>query len=146
MADKMAAVYQLVSARRCGHSNLVIFIHSYSNFHIWIACIKLWFKFEYVFCLANELYIWLYRHNLPFLQAIHNSYNCFGVCDNALNTPSNRRVGKGGVAILWHRSLDNQVSPLDIDSDHICGIQYRVSPNIHYYILQVYAPSSNHPI
>ena len=57
---------------------------------------------------------WLYRHNLHFLQAIHNSYNCFGVCDNALNTPSNRRVGKGGVAILWHRSLDNQVSPLDI--------------------------------
>ena len=65
---------------------------------------------------------WLYRHNLHFLQAIHNSYNCFGVCDNALNTPSNRRVGKGGVAVLWHRSLDYQVSPLDIDSDRICGI------------------------
>ena len=89
---------------------------------------------------------WLYRHSLHCLQAIHNSSNCFGVCNNALNTPSNRRVGKGGVAILWHRSLDNQVSPLDIDSDRICGIQYRVSPNIHYYILQVYAPCSNHPI
>ena len=50
------------------------------------------------------------------------------------------------MAILWHRSLDNQVTPLDIDSDRICVIQFRISRQLHLYILQVYAPSSNHPV
>ena len=89
---------------------------------------------------------WLYQHYLHFLQAIHRNYNCFGVCDNDLKTPSNRKVSKGGVALLCHRSLDHQVSVLDINSDCICGVQYRVSQSLHFYILQVYAPSSNHPI
>ena len=98
--------------------------------------------------LKREVFIFLgcHQHNLHFLQAIHSNYNCFGVSDNDLKTPSNRKVGKGGVALLWHRSLDHQVSPLDIDSDRICGVQYRVSQSLHFYILQVYAPSSNHPI
>ena len=89
---------------------------------------------------------WLYRHNLHFLQSINCSYNSFGVCDNDLLMPSNRRVGKGGVAILWHKSLDHHVTPLDITSDRICGIQYRLNQHLHFYILQVYAPSSNHPV
>ena len=89
---------------------------------------------------------WLYRHNLHFLQAINSNYNCFGICDHDLDNPSNRKVGKGGVAILWHRSLDSQVTPLDIDSDRICGIQFRISRQLHFCILQVYAPSSNHPV
>ena len=71
--------------------------------------------------------IWLFQLNLHFLQAIHSNYNCFGRCDNDLKTPSNRRVGKGGVALLWHRSLDHQVSPLDIG-----GVQYRVIQSLHF--------------
>ena len=86
------------------------------------------------------------RGPLHFLQAINSNYTCFGICDHDLDNPSNRKVSKGGVAILWHRSLDNQVTPLDIDSDRICGIQFRISRQWHFYILQVYAPSSNHPI
>ena len=89
---------------------------------------------------------WLYQHNLHFLQAINSNYNCFGICDHDLDIPNNRKVGKGGLAILWHRSLDNQVTQLDIDSDRICGIQFRISQQLHFYILQVYAPSSNHPV
>ena len=54
MADKMAAPYQFASIRFCGHSNLVIFILISSNFHIWIAFITLWFKFEYEFCPTND--------------------------------------------------------------------------------------------
>ena len=50
------------------------------------------------------------------------------------------------MAILWHRSLDNQVTQLDIDSDRICGIQFRISQQLHFYVLQVYAPSSNHTV
>ena len=51
MAFKMAAAYQFPS---CGPSNLVIFIPISFKFHIWIASIKLWFKFEYWFCMTNN--------------------------------------------------------------------------------------------
>ena len=68
------------------------------------------------------------------------------MCDNDLLMPSNRRVGKGGVAILWHKSLDHHVTPLDITSDRICGIHYRLNQHLNFYILQVYAPSSNHSV
>ena len=53
MADKIAT-YQFASVRCCGHSNLVIFILISSNFHIWVASIKLWFKFEYEFCPTKD--------------------------------------------------------------------------------------------
>ena len=50
MADNMATPYQFTFSHCCGHSNLVIS----SKFHIWIASIKPWFKFEYKFCLTND--------------------------------------------------------------------------------------------
>ena len=43
---------------------------------------------------------WLYQHNLHFLQAIHINHNCFGVCNNDLKTPSNRKVGKAGSTVM----------------------------------------------
>ena len=46
--------YQFASVRCYDHSNLVIFILISSNFHIWIASTKLWFKFEYEFCLTID--------------------------------------------------------------------------------------------
>ena len=50
MADKMAAAYQFVSIRCCGHSNLVSFNRISSKFHIWFASVKPWSKFDYEFC------------------------------------------------------------------------------------------------
>ena len=89
---------------------------------------------------------WLYRQNLHFIDSINANYTGFGVCDNDLMMPSSRKIGKGGVALLWHRALNNNVTPLDIDSDRICGIQYRLSKNSFFYIFQVYAPCSSHSI
>ena len=54
MADKMAAAYQFASVHCCGHSNFLIFLPISSNFHIWIASITLWLKFEYEFCPTND--------------------------------------------------------------------------------------------
>ena len=36
------------------HFNLVIFNQIFSKFHVWIASIKLLFKFEYRLCLMNN--------------------------------------------------------------------------------------------
>ena len=44
---------------------------------------------------------------------------------------------------MWHNSLSRRISCLDIESDRICGIQFRLNRNNFVYILQVYAPCSN---
>lgn len=43
---------------------------------------------------------WLYKHDLLFLESINNSYKSHAVSDPDLLTPSNRRVGKGDLALL----------------------------------------------
>ena len=55
-------------------------------------------------------------------------------------------MGKGGVALMWHKSLNNSITTLDIDSDRMCGIQYRICSNRYIYFIQVYAPCSNYPV
>ena len=89
---------------------------------------------------------WLYSHDLHFLNSIHHSYNGFGKSDGTLSLPSNRRVGKGGVALIWHTSLNEHVTPLNVDSDRIVGVQFQASKNNFWYIFQVYLPCTNHPV
>ena len=89
---------------------------------------------------------WLNSSNLHFVSSIHKDYLAYGVIDNDLRTPGCRTIGKGGVAIMWHRPLNSCVTPLDIDSDRICGVQYKLSANMYIYVLQVYAPCSSHSI
>ena len=55
-------------------------------------------------------------------------------------------MGKGGVALMWHKSLNKNITTLDIDSDRMCGIQYRICSNRYIYFIQVYAPCSNYPV
>ena len=75
---------------------------------------------------------WLYPQNLHFLDTIHRDYTGFGVCDNDLMSISRRKVGKGVAALLWHRALNDIVTPLDIDSDRICDVQFRFNENLFY--------------
>ena len=86
---------------------------------------------------------WLFNHNMHFIDSINSAYTGFGIADNSLLLNNNRNIGKGGVALLWRRSMSTWISPLDIDSDRICGIQLTLG-NSRFYIIQVYAPSSNH--
>ena len=99
----------------------------------------------------NEVHIigisehWLFNHNMHFLDSINSEYTGFGIADNSLLFNNSRNIGKGGVALLWHKSMSTCISSLDIDSDRICGIQLTWS-NVCFYIIQVYAPSSNHAL
>ena len=52
--------------------------------------------------------------------------------------------GHGAVAIFWKQTLDDFVSPLEIDSDRIVGIQIEAPNQDPLFILSVYLPSSNH--
>jgi len=53
---------------------------------------------------------WLYENNVHFLNSVFANYNHLTICDKDLNMPSKRRVGKGGVALLWRKDIDNNVS------------------------------------
>ena len=63
--------------------------------------------------------------------------------DNDLRLANVRRPGKGGIAIMWHNSISNSITRLDIESDRICAIQLRLNRNNFVYNLQIYAPCSN---
>ena len=89
---------------------------------------------------------WLYSHDLHFLNSLHQDYNGFGCSDKSLSASSKRRVGKGGVALMWHRKFNSMISPMTIDCDRIIGIQLQLSENSTLYIIQVYLPCSNHSI
>ncbi|MEW8562290.1 MAG: hypothetical protein AB2541_09300, partial [Candidatus Thiodiazotropha sp.] len=96
------------------------------------------------FCGISEH--WLFEKNLHFLSELDRNYNSHGVCDSDLKLPSQRRVGKGGVAILWHKKHENNVYPLNIDDDRIVGIKYEINTTCSIYLIQVYLPCSNHSI
>ena len=84
---------------------------------------------------------WLYKKDLHFLDSVDSDYNYSAVSDSDLELPSRRKVGKGGVALFWKRTIDSRVSILNIDDDRL-----QVSHNSYTYIIQAYLPSANHPI
>ena len=53
---------------------------------------------------------WLYEKDLIFLNEINGNYMCHAVSDFDLMIPGHRRVGKGGVALLWHKKLNSRVT------------------------------------
>ena len=89
---------------------------------------------------------WLYEKDLIFLYQINSNYICHAVSDFDLKFPGRRRVGKGGVALLWNKRLNSLITPLPFEDDRIIGLQLEISPSFYIYILQVYLPCSNHPI
>lgn len=89
---------------------------------------------------------WLFDNNLLFLESIDNMYCSHAVSDYSLALPSNRRVGKGGVALLWKRSINHMITPLEIEDDRIIGIRVQINPENILYVFEVYVPCSNHGI
>ena len=96
------------------------------------------------FCGLSEH--WLYNHNLHFIDAIDNNYKCHAIADYSLDVPSHRRVGKGGVALMWHINYDRYITPLSVDDDRIVGVQFQVAPQHYLFIFQLYLPCRNHSI
>jgi len=58
-------------------------------------------------------------------------------CDRELQLDgiySTIHIGKGGVAIMWHKKHTNSVTPLCIDDDRIIGVQYKMSSSQFLYV------------
>ena len=101
-------------------------------------------KYDIDICGISEH--WLHDYNLYFMKHLNSVYNYHAVSDFDLSCPLAKKAGKGGVAILWHKRLDNMITPLPIEDDHIIGIQFQVHPQLYVFIFQVYLPCTNHSI
>ena len=88
----------------------------------------------------------LMPQNVHFIDTLISDYKFTVTCDNSLSPWSKRRVGKGGVALMWHKRYDSCIVPLQIESDRVCGIQFQTSPGEYWFIFQVYLPCSNHSV
>ena len=89
---------------------------------------------------------WLYEKDLIFLDQVNSSYKCHAVSDSDLEFLGRRRVGKGGVALLWHNRIDHIFTPLSFEDDRIIGLQHEISPLNYVYLFHVYLPCSNYQI
>jgi exonuclease III len=94
-----------------------------------------------ILCISEH---WLFPEMLSFLDSIHIDYTGYGVSCKDLDPIASHRRGKGGVAILFKKSIQHMVTSLDIDDDRICGISVSFCKDIVIKILSVYLPSSNH--
>ena len=79
---------------------------------------------------------WLYEKDLHFLNQIHSNYHCHAVSDFSLCFPGRRRVGKGGVAILWHKKHNVNIVPLFFDDDRIIGVKFVLNHNCSLYFFK----------
>jgi len=95
---------------------------------------KLLYEKDTTICGRSEH--WLYENNVHFLDSVFSNYKPFTVCGKDLSLPSKRRVGKGGVTLLWGKDIDDHVSPLMCDDDRIIDIHYQVSPSNYVFIFQ----------
>ena len=86
---------------------------------------------------------WLLQHNAHILRQIDSDYNGHIVTCSNPSYYNGRFIGKGGVAILWHRALDNYVEIIPTTSDRIAAIRMCMQ-GISIVIIQVYLPSTNH--
>ena len=96
------------------------------------------------FCGISEH--WLYKSSIHFVNSLNTEYRCHVICDSSLDLPSRRRVGKGGVGLMWKSKYDKYVTPLTLNDDRICGIQYQISRDSFLFLFQVYLPCRNHSI
>ena len=87
-------------------------------------------------CLFDE------QRNL--LETLSDSYKGKVICSDDNPDFITGKRGHGSMAIFWKQTLDDFVSPFEIDSDHIVGIQIEALDQDPLFILSVSLPSSSH--
>ncbi|MES9903946.1 MAG: reverse transcriptase family protein [Sedimenticola sp.] len=88
---------------------------------------------------------WLLPENTSVLDSFNACYKSYSVTAKDLCCLNNRRVGKGGVAFLWHTRIDKMVRIIDTDDDRIVVLKL-ILPTENIYFIQVYLPTSRYPL
>ena len=78
-----------------------------------------------------------------FLNSVHSIYSAFTLCDASVGPSA--RCGKGGVAIMYRKSCQFTISPLNIHiNDIVVGIQIDCKYLRPIYAFSLYLPSVNY--
>ena len=87
----------------------------------------------------------MFEDSLNYLNTLDPGYASTGVSDASINPHNPNRRGKGGVALLWKKSI-LATSIVIQDEDRIIGISLKSNSGSIFYIFAVYLPSTNHTI
>lgn len=89
---------------------------------------------------------WLFPDSVAFIDSINTSYKSYARTDAKLNPLDPYRRGKGGVALMWKKTLDACVTPIDEPQtcdDRVIGIRVNLPNKRGLIIFSVYLPSTN---
>ena len=86
----------------------------------------------------------LLKQNAHVLKNCHNQYHSHIVTSESpyRSTITGRLHGRGGVALMWHSSLNEVVQIVPTNSDRVAAIKIKCKTK-SIYVLQVYLPCSN---
>ena len=89
-----------------------------------------------IICLQEH---WLSKQQLVTLSTIHENFKSTGA--SPLDAEQTLLTGRpyGGVAILWHNSLDAMITIINLNDDWMCGISVNTGTK-KFIILCVYLP------
>ncbi|MEW8546047.1 MAG: reverse transcriptase family protein [Candidatus Thiodiazotropha sp.] len=86
----------------------------------------------------------LLPHNLEFMNCLNNNYSSYSRSDITVNSYSMLKCGKGGVSVMYKKSLASRIELLEAGNDRIIGIKLTNPASKPYYIFSVYLPSNNY--
>ena len=85
----------------------------------------------------------LLPHSLGFMNSINGNYISHSCCDKTLDSYSMLRCGKGGVSIMYKKTLASRIELINTDSDRLIGIRLLGLTAKPFFIFSVYMPSNN---
>ena len=84
----------------------------------------------------------LFPCQLNKLDQIHTDFTGFGKASRVLyDVDLGSRMGCGGVAILWHKSLSSYMQPMpEYGTDRICVTKVNLGSDNTFYLIAIYLP------
>ena len=88
---------------------------------------------------------WLLNHNAYILETINTEFHAHVITCSNPKSLNGRLYGKGGVALMWHKSLSSVMEPIETYSDRLAAIKINCS-SFNVNVIQVYLPCANESI
>ena len=87
----------------------------------------------------------LFDDNINFLSTLNPNFEQISICSSFVSD-SGIRIRKGGLSIMWSRSINMQVRPLQLESKDIQIVELMQNNGAcnSAFIMNVYLPAENH--
>ena len=88
----------------------------------------------------------LFEHSKSFMGSIEPLYDHITQCDDDFSTYNNIKCGKGGVSILYRKTLNFNIRAMDEIADpRIVGVEITCQSETKIFAFSIYLPSANYP-